>query len=40
MVVAEAEGGQNGELLFNGYSFHLGRWRMFWTWVVVIVAQQ
>ena len=35
-----AEGGQDGELLSNGYSFHLGRWRMFWTWVVVMVAQK
>ena len=35
-----AEGGQNGELLANEYSFHLGKWRMFWTWVVVMVAQK
>ena len=35
-----AEGGQDGELLSNGYSFHLGRWRKFWTWVVVMVAQK
>ena len=30
-------GGKNVELLFNGYKFHLGKIKMFWRYMVVIV---
>ena len=34
------EGGQNGELLLNGYAFPFRKIGKFWTWWEVMVAKQ